>query len=134
MMKRILSLLLSVAMVLSMVPAQVFAEEWNEEEKIVLSPAETETVTLPAETAAAEEATASTEEKPTEPAVQETETQPALAASEGTMGDSMSWNLDDSGTVQIGNRLEAADAPLKEQVHYKSLHRIIVMMPKGQFI
>ena len=121
MMKRILSLLLSVAMVLSMVPAQVFAEEWNEEEEIVLSPAETETVTLPAETAAAEEATASTEEKPTEPAAQETETQHALAASEGTMGDSMSWNLDDSGTLTISGTGPMPDYSYLDPAPWKSL-------------
>ena len=43
-------------------------------------------------------------------------------------------NLVDARPVQVGNRLEAANAAFKQQGHEESLHRIVVMMAQGQLI
>ena len=42
--------------------------------------------------------------------------------------------LGDVGPVQIRHRLEAADAPLKQQVHQQRLHRIVVVVPQRDFV
>ena len=42
-------------------------------------------------------------------------------------------NLGHARTVKEGHRLEAANAPFKEEVHHQGLHRVIIVMSQRDF-
>ena len=111
MMKRLLSLLLCMVMLLSMVPVQAIAQETAEESTELVSETEaTEPVTEPVEetTAPTEaltepfEETAAPTEAMTEPVEETTFSDVAMTAvASGTCGDNVTWTLDAEGTLTI---------------------------------
>lgn len=95
MFRRILSLLLSICMMLTLLPAQAPAAEITEQPQSVPAPTETE------------EAVSATEQ--TELLIQQTVAQEAAAATEGTAGDTVTWTLSDDGILTISGSGAMAD-------------------------
>ena len=114
MMKRILSMVLCITMLLTMMPAQALAAELTGEAEII-------PVTETTEPAIPETEPAAPQTEATEATVAETETQEALSASEGTLGDAMSWVLDDAGTLTISGTGAMPDYSYREPAPWKSL-------------